>query len=620
MKIINKEIWQPSDGITLEESAKQSVISQNNILVIAGPGAGKTELLAQKATYLLQTNLCKEPKKILAISFKTDSAQNLKERVERRCGQDAKSRFSSMTYDAFFKRILDHFLYALPNELRPNLDYLVNDFDIIDQAFLGQGVVFNGTVSSKFNKYYDKTLKETNLPLNPDEFGSRIWPLLLKGFDNHRATLTFKMINKLADYIILTNEQIKLAIQKTYSHVFLDEFQDTTDLQYKFIKDCFLESNSIITAVGDNKQRIMVWAGAMKNVFEIYSDEFKASQKMLLMNHRSAPKLIELQRKMYESLQEVDLDIKCSNKWNSSDGEINLFISDNEVLEADAIANDIYEKIFNGIEPNDICILCKQRPQDYSQAIEKALKEKGIRARIEIEYQDLIKEPIIQLILDIVSCSINIKQAQKWETIKECIINIFSINGDNNTTYEELQNQIFNLKNNLKNMIEQKCNIYEIINTIKSFLDTNRIKAYFPVYSQGNYFDTILDKFIELFNIEFEAANQNWQNAIDNFCGLNSIPIMTIHKSKGLEYSAVYFVGLEDSAFWNFKNQPEEDRCAFFVALSRAKCSVTFTFSNVRSGLRYPEQKKDSINEFFVLLQEENVANIKIFKELHSEN
>lgn len=610
MKIINKEIWQPSDGIILEESAKQSVISQNNILVIAGPGAGKTELLAQKATYLLQTNLCKDPKKILAISFKTDSAQNLKERVEKRCGQAAKSRFSSMTYDAFFKRILDHFLYALPNELRPNSNYLVEDFDVIDKAFVRQGVLHNGTAKSKFYRYYDKPLKDTTIPLNPDEFGSKIWPLLLKGFDNHKATLTFKMINKLADYIILTNEQIKLAIQKTYSHVFLDEFQDTTDLQYKFIKDCFLESNSIITAVGDNKQRIMVWAGAMKNVFEIYSDEFKAAPKVLLMNHRSAPKLVELQRKMYESLQEVDLDIKCSNKWNPSDGEITLFISDNEMLEADAIANDIYKKICNGIEPNDICILCKQRPQDYNQAIEKALKVKSIRARIETEYQDLIKEPIIQLVLDIVSCSINIKQAQKWETVKECIINIFSINSDNNTTYEELQNQIFDLKNNLKNMIEQKCNISEIINTIKSFLDTNRIKAYFPVYSQGNYFDTILDKFIKLFNIEFEEANQNWQNAIDNFCGLNSIPIMTIHKSKGLEYSAVYFVGLEDSAFWNFKNQPEEDRCAFFVALSRAKCSVTFTFSNVRSGLKYPEQKKDVINEFFVLLKESGMANV----------
>lgn len=613
IKIIDKENWQPSDNIILEESAFQSVTSQNNILVIAGPGAGKTELLAQKATYLLQTNLCKNPRKILAISFKTDAAQNLKERVERRCGQDAKLRFSSMTYDAFFKRILDHFLYALPEELRPNADYLINDLDIIDQAFISQGSILNGTISSKFNKYYDKTLKETSLPLNLDEFGSRIWSLLLKGFDNHKATLTFKMINKLADYIILTNEQIKLAIQTTYSHVFLDEFQDTTDLQYKFIKDCFLGSNSIITAVGDNKQRIMLWAGAMKNVFEIYNDEFKSNQKVLLMNHRSAPKLVELQRRMYESLQEENLDIKCSEKWNSSDGEINLFISDDEELEANAIANNIEEKICIGIKPNDICIICKQRVQDYSPTIIKALKEKNIRARVEIEYQDLIKEPIIDLILDIISCAINIRQAQKWEKIKETVINIFSIDSNNNSRYEELQEEIFDLKNSIKIMIDQNRNISEIVDTIKSFLDINRIKAYFPVYSQGSYFDTILDKFIELFNIEYEEANKNWQYAIDNFCGLNSIPIMTIHKSKGLEYSAVYFVGLEDSAFWNFKNQPEEDRCAFFVALSRAKKSITFTFSNMRSSLKYPIQKRKDINEFFELLQRPGIATVKNF-------
>lgn len=613
MKIIDKRNWQPSDNILLEESAFQAVTSQNNILVIAGPGAGKTELLAQKATYLLQTNLCKNPRKILAISFKTDAAQNLKERVEKRCGQDAKLRFSSMTYDAFFKRILDHFLYALPEELRPKADYLINDLNIIDQAFIRQGSILNGTISSKFNTYYDKTLEETSLPLNLDEFGSRIWSLLLKGFDNHKATLTFKMINKLADYIILTNEQIKLAIQTTYSHVFLDEFQDTTDLQYKFIKDCFLGSNSIITAVGDNKQRIMLWAGAMKNVFEIYNDEFKSNQKVLLMNHRSAPKLVELQRRMYESLQEENLDIKCSEKWNSSDGEINLFISDDEELEANAIANNIEEKICIGIKPNDICIICKQRVQDYSPTIIKALKEKNIRARVEIEYQDLIKEPIIDLILDIISCAINIRQAQKWEKIKETVINIFSIDSNNNSRYGELQEEIFDLKNSIKIMIDQNRNISEIVDNIKSFLDINRIKAYFPVYSQGSYFDTILDKFIELFNIEYEEANKNWQYAIDNFCGLNSIPIMTIHKSKGLEYSAVYFVGLEDSAFWNFKNQPEEDRCAFFVALSRAKKSITFTFSNMRSSLKYPIQKRKDINEFFELLQRPGIATVKNF-------
>ena len=85
---------------------------------------------------------------------------------------------------------------------------------------------------------------------------------------------------------------------------------------------------------------------------------------------------------------------------------------------------------------------------------------------------------------------------------------------------------------------------------------------------------------------------------------------MTIHKSKGLEYDTVYFIGLEDSAFWNFKNQPEEDRCAFFVALSRAKNEVLFTFCKHRSLQKNPKQSHNQINEFFDLLTKEGVANI----------
>ena len=85
---------------------------------------------------------------------------------------------------------------------------------------------------------------------------------------------------------------------------------------------------------------------------------------------------------------------------------------------------------------------------------------------------------------------------------------------------------------------------------------------------------------------------------------------MTIHKSKGLEYEAVYFVGLEDSAFWNFKNQPEEDRCAFFVASSRAKSEIMFTFCNYRFDIREHQQTHNEINEFFDLLKTPGMATI----------
>lgn len=123
-----------------------------------------------------------------------------------------------------------------------------------------------------------------------------------------------------------------------------------------------------------------------------------------------------------------------------------------------------------------------------------------------------------------------------------------------------------------------------------------------------------LHQFESLFFEEYVAAHGVWNLAIENFRGDHSVPIMTIHKSKGLEYNAVYFIGLEDSAFWNFRNQPDEDRCTFFVALSRAKASVTFTFCKKRSGMKCPMQRHNAINEFFDLLQRPGIAEVKRFQ------
>lgn len=194
MKIVHPDKWLPCDGITLEEAANTAVrCSDRHVLVIAGPGAGKTELLAQKAAFLFQTNQCKDPKRILAISFKTDAAQNLKERVEQRCGAEIKSRFVSMTYDAFAKSILDHFLYALPESLRPLPDYLVNDNDAIDAAFRYVGYRNpDGLSPSRLKTAYDSFLSRINLPITGTEIGHRVWPLLLHGFNGNKATLHCK--------------------------------------------------------------------------------------------------------------------------------------------------------------------------------------------------------------------------------------------------------------------------------------------------------------------------------------------------------------------------------------------------------------------------------------------
>ena len=116
--MIAVEEWQPADGLTLEPNALRAAKESDRCLALtAGPGAGKTEMLAQRADFLLRTGTCRYPKRILAISFKVDASRNLKERVERRCGSALASRFDSYTFHAFAKRIIDRFRPILTGRL-----------------------------------------------------------------------------------------------------------------------------------------------------------------------------------------------------------------------------------------------------------------------------------------------------------------------------------------------------------------------------------------------------------------------------------------------------------------------------------------------------------------------
>ena len=123
-RYLAEEQWIPVGVPALEPAADVVVRSQANHLVVAGPGAGKTELLAQRASFLLETGRCPNPRRILAISFKRDAAKNLQDRVRARCGERA-DRFDSLTLDAFAKRLVDRFLPAIEQDWRPHPQYQV---------------------------------------------------------------------------------------------------------------------------------------------------------------------------------------------------------------------------------------------------------------------------------------------------------------------------------------------------------------------------------------------------------------------------------------------------------------------------------------------------------------
>ena len=614
---MKKDDWKESGGITLENAAKGAVTCEENTLVVAGPGAGKTELLTQKAGYLFETNSCRMPRRILAISFKKDAADNLKERIVTRYGERYKDCFVSLTYDAFFKSILDRFYRALPEDYSIDINYEIADSDAILQAFLlGDYSELKNMKPYEAKQIASGLINNSVLPLSDNKL-KRIWDIMLKGENAYSPAISFQMIAKLALLIVNTNSSIRTVMRATFSHVFLDEFQDTTDIQYEIVKALFKDTDVKLTAVGDNKQRIMLWAGARKTVFQDFYREFNTKNYKLLMNHRSAPRLVELQKNMYASLHDNPENITASTKWDD-DGIINLVIADNNNVEADTLAEMIHGDILGGVKQNDIAILCKQKVDDYAGSVINALDQKGIRARIETDYQALLKDDIIRIILAIIVLANNRKSPEEWEYIQAISEQVFNNVNTSTSAYlkmlEDLEDLFSDVYNNLIK-VDSESSFSAVQNMIINFYGEDKLKALFPDNKQGNYLADKLQKFTELFWKEVEIANKDWYRAVKGFRGEESIPIMTIHKSKGLEYDSVYFMGLEDSAFWNFKNQPEEDRCVFFVALSRAKRKITFTYCEYRYNFQYSKQKRSTINEFYELLKKPGMANLILAKE-----
>src|SRR3954467_15837660 len=109
LRRVDPKQWHPVGIDALEANALDVVQSTDNRSVIAGPGAGKTELLAQRACYLLQCGLAPAPQRILAISYKRDAASNLEKRVRARVHPDLVHRFHSRTFDSFSKSLVDRF-------------------------------------------------------------------------------------------------------------------------------------------------------------------------------------------------------------------------------------------------------------------------------------------------------------------------------------------------------------------------------------------------------------------------------------------------------------------------------------------------------------------------------
>lgn len=526
--MIAAEAWQPADGLTLEPNAKRAAKARKRCLALtAGPGAGKTEMLAQRADFLLRTGTCRYPKRILAISFKVDASRNLKERVERRCGTDLASRFDSYTFHAFAKRIIDRFRPVLTGK-----DVLDAGYTIVDKK--------NGPSRTQI------------------EFGDLV-PLAIQ--------------------ILKTSKIARHAIRQTYSDIFLDEFQDCTNLQYDLVKLAFQGTSLRLTAVGDTKQKIMAWAGALDGIFQTFANDFDAVPLNMYRNFRSKPQLLRVQN---EIIRTLDPDSVMPDEQLGGDGgEVYAWRFEDSCKEAVYLAD-----LINGwinteqLPPAEIAVLVSKQLELYADHLMTELEARGIPYRNEQQLQDITIEPAARLIVDYLSCLYGKREPKAWIRLMNQLIPFAD---------EEIQSSA---RKDLDQLIKkQRKKVSDARHTDSPFSDWVQLAIEFLKYigskilvalspdyeTRSRLNDVIRETFARI--KELHKLEPDLPKALGRFADDQAVRILTIHKSKGLEFDSVIIMAVENEIFFG---DQDENRCAFFVGVSRAKRRLILTHADQR--------------------------------------
>ena len=545
--MIAVDSWHPADGLILEPNAMRAAKEQKCCLALtAGPGAGKTEMLAQRADFLLRTGVCRYPKRILAISFKVDASKNLKDRVQRRCGSELATRFDSYTFHAFAKRIIDRF--------RP----LLTDNDALDVGY----------------KIGDRKVARTQI-----EFSDLV-PLAIQ--------------------ILKKSKVARNAIRQTYSDVFLDEFQDCTDLQYELVKLAFQSTDIRLTAVGDTKQKIMGWAGALDGIFQTFAIDFAAVPLNMYRNFRSKPRLLRMQNEIIRVLDPAS--VMPDEQMVGEEGEVLAWGFEDSRKEAEYLADLISGWISaEQIPLSEIAVLVSKQLDLYANHLMAELEARGIPFRNEQQMQDITAEPIARLMADYLSCLYGQHEPKAWIRLMNQLIPFAD---------DEIQ---ANIRQNLDRLIKKQrqdvtkaefltepfSDWWEFVQAFLNQVGIEILTALSPDYESNDRLkELVLDTrthIEELLNLE-----PNLSKALERFSDDQAVRILTIHKSKGLEFDSVILMAVENEIFFGDK---DANRCALFVGVSRAKRRLVLTCAARREKPDgYPKRwdvNRSAQNEYF---------------------
>ena len=621
---------------TLNDIQKEAVVTTDGpILILAGPGSGKTRVITYKIAYLLEKKKA-HPWEILAITFTNKAAKEMKNRLSVLIDSDIKSMQIS-TFHSFGLRII-----------KENYDFfgLKSSFTILDE---------NDSIS-----VIKKILKDMNLDekiYNPRSIKHKISNAKNELMDPKKYAMYQKMEidikiaevyskyqdrlkrNNSVDFddllmmpITLFNKNPKAlqVYQEKFKYVFIDEYQDTNEAQYLLSK-MICDKYQNICVVGDECQSIYSWRGAnFRNILNFEKDYKDAKVILLEQNYRSTKRIIDAAN----SVIKFNKEKKDKHLWteNSDGAKIKYMRCYDEKDEVYNIINEIKQYKEEGVPYKEMVVLYRTNAQ--SQSIERGFIENTIPYKVVGSYayfnrkeiKDLVsylrlinnKDDDVSLLraINAPKRGIGAKTIEKLEGIaNEKNISLFdAIESGKEKAFKDL---ILDINEKMKD---------------KSFVDVVEL-VLCESGLRNEYVEKTIENEAKLENLEeFKSIAKNFEDynpgatleeflieisLISDVKEVNEtddvVTLMTMHAVKGLEFDIVFVTGLEEGLFPHANSmydeaELEEERRIFYVAITRAKKVLYLT--NARSRVLFGKIQSNPPSRFISEINQDDILNM----------
>lgn len=636
----------------LNDIQRQAVTTIDGpVMIIAGPGSGKTRVLTYRIAYLISQNI--DAFRILALTFTNKASAEMRERIQHLVGAEARNLFMG-TFHSVFARILRqeaqrlgyprNFTIYDTDDAKSLLKSIIKEQGLNDKLYKPSNIFFR--ISSAKNSLMSPADYRANVDLMAEdemnarpqtgylyeEYQKRLFLAGAMDFDD----LLMKMYELLENF-----PEVCYKYQHRFSHIMIDEFQDTNFAQYSIVKR-LAEVYENICVVGDDAQSIYAFRGAtIANIlnFEKQYPDLKVFK--LEQNYRSTPFIVHAANQVISNNKS---QLQKTIWTDKTIGEkIRVFKSASENDEGRLVADAIFEqKMRNHLRNMDFAILYRTNAQ--SRALEESLRRLNIAYRIygglsfyqRKEIKDYVaylrvivnpndEEALKRIInypkrgigntsIDRMVVAASEQNAGLWHMIKypEAIPDI------NRGTYQSIKNfglmiQSFQTQLSSKNAYEiaemvgrqtglledlhrdktaeglaRYENVQELLNGIKQYTMQEK-----PVYEEDEVApENDLSAYLQQISLLTDQDGDDQDP--------DKVKLMTIHASKGLEFPSVFVVGLEENLFpsmlsLNTREELEEERRLFYVAITRAQDRLTLSYALSRykfGSLQYNEPSR----------------------------